>query len=211
VQPSAAGAVAVAVTTAGQPPVVAAPVRSGQSRRTSFSADSDAAPGSATTVDRPLPGHRMDVAATSTTSAGPRVAADQQPAGLGMVGADRVAKAREQTAARPMQRLSIELDDARVAIRVRGDKVSVDVTSDPKGALGEGWARQVERTIDRAVRSQEPDSRGTDAERQPGSQGRRQPHEQHRGQPRDRHQNRQFEIGAWNFEPTIQPNLEGAS
>jgi hypothetical protein len=110
------------------------------------------------------------------------------------MGTDRVAKVREQVAGRPMQRLSIELDDARVAIRVRGDKVSVDVTNDPKGALGDGWARQVERTIDRAAKAQDPDSRGTQPDPRSGSNGRRQ-HQQHR-------QQRQFEIGAWNFAPT---------
>jgi hypothetical protein len=103
-----------------------------------------------------------------------------------------------------MQRLSIELDDARVAIRVRGDKVAVDVTSDPKGALGEGWARQVERTIDRAVRAQDPESRGTTPDRQPGSHGRRQPQQQ-RSQ-----QQRRFEIGAWNFTTPSTPTEEAS-
>lgn len=170
-------------------------VRPTASKRAASTPGSDTsapiAPG--TTVDRPLPGHRTDAGQSApTNSAGPRPAG--APAGLGMMGTDRVAKVREQVAGRPMQRLSIELDDARVAIRVRGDKVSVDVTSDPKGALGEGWARQVERTIDRAAKAQDPDSRGTTSDPRSGSNGRRQS-QQHR-------QQREFEIGAWNFAPT---------
>jgi hypothetical protein len=209
----ASTAVTVPVEAASALPITAlgatSPTRGGQKARASLSSDSDAAPGSATTVDRPLPGHRLDSASSSATTAtsGAPVATDAAPAGLGMMGADRVAKVREQVAGRPMQRLSIELDDARVAIRVRGDKVSVDVTSDPKGALGEGWARQVERTIDRAVRTQESDSRGSEPDRQPGSSGRGQQQSHRHGQRRGQ----QFEIGAWNFKPNFGPNLEGES
>jgi hypothetical protein len=216
----AAAAITIPVTTASQQAVaalVAGPARVGQSRRPSSSSDSDAAPGSAATATNPLVGHRADVATNSTAptaTAGPRVAADTVPAGLGMVGTDRVAKVREQVAGRPMQRLSIELDDARVAIRVRGDKVSVDVTSDPKGALGEGWARQVERTIDRAVRTQESEPRGSSPDRQAGSNGRgqQQPSQRQRhGQGQGQRQGQQFEIGSWNFEPNVEPHFEERS
>jgi hypothetical protein len=181
----AVSVVAVPVVAVSAAPAVAADVasvvvagRPSAGKRVAVASDDDqSAPvASGDAVDRSLPGHRLDTAQATPSPSTAR--SSSAPAGLGMMGADRVAKVREQVATRPMQRLSIELDDARVAIRVRGDKVSVDVTSDPKGALGEGWARQVERTIDRAVKAQDPDARGTSSDRQPGSNGRRQPHQQ---------------------------------
>jgi hypothetical protein len=70
-----------------------------------------------------------------------------------MVSVDRVRLAREQAPAREVQRLAIDLDDARVALRFHGDDVAVKVVSDPSGTLGAGWARQVERTLDSATRA----------------------------------------------------------
>jgi hypothetical protein len=172
------------------------------SRRSGTNNEADtAAADSTATVDRTVPGHRVEVVAQPTASAtgGRAAGSDATPAGLGMVGTDRVTKVREQMAARPMQRLSIELDDARVAIRVRGDKVSVDVTNDPKGALGEGWARQVERTIDRAVRTQDSESRGTNPDRRSGSQGRR---------DQSQRQQRRFEIDGRHLEPDTESSTD---
>lgn len=97
---------------------------------------------------------------------------------LGMIGVDRVRFAREQAPSRIVQRLAIDLDGAQVALRFRGDRVAVDVVDDPTGTLGGGWARQVERTLDQAVRtvsdpqrSPQPDQRN-DHRSQPDSSGR---------------------------------------
>jgi hypothetical protein len=188
---AAAGPSSAASVVTSAAAVVAA-TRATSGKRMAATPDTDSptpvAPG--TMADRQVPGHRLD---TGQPTAGSAAHASGAPAGLGMMGTDRVAKVREQVAARPMQRLSIELDDARVAIRVRGDKVSVDVTSDPKGALGDGWARQVERTIDRAAKAQDTETRGSTPDGRPGSQGRRQPQQQ---QP-----HRRFEIDALHFAP----------
>jgi hypothetical protein len=78
-----------------------------------------------------------------------------QPAGLGMIGTDRVDRVRQHVSARPVQRLTVDLDDARIAVRVRGDRVSVDVLRDPDASLGQGWASDVERTLQSAMRAQE--------------------------------------------------------
>ena len=77
------------------------------------------------------------------------------PGGLGMIGTDRVDRVRQQTAGRPVQRLTVDLDNARVAVRVRGERVSVDVLSDPAATLGQTWAHDVERTLETAMRAQE--------------------------------------------------------
>jgi hypothetical protein len=72
-----------------------------------------------------------------------------------MIGTDRVDRVRQQTIGKPVQRLTVDLDDARVAVRVRGDRVAVDVLRDPGAVLGQGWAHDVERTLETAMRAQE--------------------------------------------------------
>jgi hypothetical protein len=55
-----------------------------------------------------------------------------------------------------VQRLALDLDGARVAVRFDGGRASVAVVSDPTDSLGKGWVRQVERTIDQTVRANNP-------------------------------------------------------
>jgi hypothetical protein len=113
------------------------------------------------------------VATTSPTIA----ARASAPANLGMIGVDRVRFAREQAPSRAVQRLAIDLDGAQVAVRFQGDRVAVDVLNDPTGSLGNGWARQVERSLDQAVRTvSEPRHGGQPADQrgsQTGDSGRR--------------------------------------
>jgi hypothetical protein len=92
------------------------------------------------------------------------------PANLGMIGVDRVRFAREQAPSRAVQRLAIDLDGAQVAVRFHGDHVAVDVLNDPAGSLGNGWARQVERSLDQAVRTVSEPLRGGPPAEQTNSQ-----------------------------------------
>jgi hypothetical protein len=70
-----------------------------------------------------------------------------------LAGVERVRFAREQAPSRAVQRLALDLDGAQVAVRFQHDHVAVDVVDDPAGTLGTAWAKQVERTLDQAVRS----------------------------------------------------------
>ncbi|MGZ4766191.1 MAG: hypothetical protein ACXV6M_11095, partial [Ilumatobacteraceae bacterium] len=106
---------------------------------------------------------------TTTTAATASGASHVPPANLGMIGVDRVRFAREQAPSRALQRLSIDLDGVQVAVRFRGDRVAVDVVNDPAGTLGNGWARQVERSLDQAVRTVNEPQRGGQSTDQQGS------------------------------------------
>ncbi|MCE9620947.1 MAG: hypothetical protein K8R99_01230 [Actinomycetia bacterium] len=97
---------------------------------------------------------------------------------LGMVAVDRVQVARAQAPSREVQRLAIDLDDARVALRFHGDQVKVNVVSDPSGSLDPVWSRQVERSLISAARaadestsafSQDPRERAASGSRDHGS------------------------------------------
>jgi hypothetical protein len=93
-----------------------------------------------------------------TVAAGSSTQRASHPAGLGMMGTDRVDRVRQHTIGRPIQRLTVDLDDARVAVRVRGGRVSVDVVRDPEATLGQAWAHDVERTLESAMRAQDGSS-----------------------------------------------------
>ena len=111
-----------------------------------------------------------------------------RPAGLGMIGTDRVDRVRQHTIGRPVQRLTVDIDDARVAVRVRGGRVSVDVVRDPDASLSRGWANDVERTLESAMRAQESTAPRTPVERDRMSVG-------SDAATRDRHGDRHREHG----------------
>ena len=120
------------------------------------------------------------------------------PLSLGMIGVDRVRFAREQAPSRAVQRLAIDLDGAQIALRFRGDRVAVDVLNDPSGTLGNGWARQVERNLDQAVRTVVEPQRGGQAsdqhQSQTGDSGRRSATAQDGNDERQRRSTRAFEL-----------------
>ncbi len=130
---------------------------------------------SATTTSSPI--NTVTPSITPTINATP-VRSAGAPTNLGMVtsnlaGVDRVRFAREQAPARAVQRLSLDLDGAQVAVRFHGERIAVDVVTDPTGSLGNGWARNVERTLDQAVRTvSEPRDTRSDHRGQPDGSSR---------------------------------------
>ena len=123
-----------------------------------------------TTPTAPAATQPVSTPTTSSPKAATAPAGHTTPVNLGMIGVDRVRFAREQAPSRAVQRLSIDLDGAQVALRFRGDRVVVDVVNDPAGTLGNGWARQVERSLDQAVRTVSEPQRGGQSMDQHGSQ-----------------------------------------
>jgi hypothetical protein len=123
-----------------------------------------------TTTTMPTAAQSTSTLTASSPKAATAPAGHATPVNLGMIGVDRVRFAREQAPSRAVQRLSIDLDGAQVALRFRGDRVVVDVVNDPAGTLGNGWARQVERSLDQAVRTVSEPQRGGQSTDQNGSQ-----------------------------------------
>jgi hypothetical protein len=64
---------------------------------------------------------------------------------------------------REVQRIALDLDGARVAVRFDGGHASVEVVSDPTNSLGKGWVRHVERTIEQTVRANSTSGAGDNA------------------------------------------------
>lgn len=147
---------------------------------------SDATSAATSTV---LPNGAAAVRPTPAGHVGAALHRTPHPGGLGMIGADRVDRLRQQTVGRPVQRLTVDLDDARVAVRVRGGQVSVDVLSDPSSTLGQTWAHDVERTLETAMRAQETSSGRLPVERERMStshtSGSDHRHDTHRGSGSD--------------------------
>lgn len=75
------------------------------------------------------------------------------PNSTGVYNVDRIRYVQAMAPNREVQRLALDLDGARVAVRFEGGRASLAVVSDPTGSLGKGWVRQVERTIDQTVRA----------------------------------------------------------
>ncbi|MEY2444869.1 MAG: hypothetical protein QOE00_1449 [Ilumatobacteraceae bacterium] len=115
-----------------------------------------------------------------------------------MIGVDLVRFAREQAPSRAVQRLAIDLDGAQVALRFSGGRVAVDVLNDPSGTLGNGWARQVERSLDQAARTVAEPQHGAQAgdqrQSQPGDTGRRGATPNDSGDERQHRSTRAFEL-----------------
>lgn len=79
---------------------------------------------------------------------------------LGAFATDKVRYLRDMAPAREIQRLAIDLDDARVAVRFAEGAAMVDVMSDPSSRLDSGWVSNVERTLRQLDRPVDPTTAG---------------------------------------------------
>ena len=93
-------------------------------------------------------------------SSGSAVTTTEGATGSGMFAADKVRYMRDLAPAREIQRLAIDLDDARIAVRFSAGAATVDVVSDPSSRLDVGWARGVEKTLRSLETSVEQSSQG---------------------------------------------------
>lgn len=86
--------------------------------------------------------------------AGGQVSSPLTPASsTGVYNVDRIRYVRAMAPNREVQRLALDLDGARISVRMDGGHATVGVVSDPDDALGGGWVRQVERTLEQTVRA----------------------------------------------------------
>lgn len=107
---------------------------------------------------------------------------------LATVATDKVRYLRDLAPAREIQRLAIDLDDARVAVRFADGAATVDVMSDPSSRLDSGWVSNVEKTLrqlDRPVEPMTPGDQSQSGERRDRQDpdSRRQDTPQHHDQP----------------------------
>jgi hypothetical protein len=79
---------------------------------------------------------------------------------------DKVRYLRDLAPAREIQRLAIDLDDARVAVRFADGAATVDVMSDPSSRLDTGWVSNVEKTLRQLDRPVEPTTPGDQSQSQ---------------------------------------------
>jgi hypothetical protein len=82
------------------------------------------------------------------------------------VATDKVRYLRDLAPAREIQRLAIDLDDARVAVRFADGAATVDVMSDPSSRLDSGWVSNVEKTLRQLDRPVEPMTPGDQSQSQ---------------------------------------------
>jgi hypothetical protein len=82
----------------------------------------------------------------STTGTG-ATAGPEGASGTGQFHTDKVRYLRDLAPARELQRLAVDLDDARVAVRFSAGATTVDVVSDPSSRLDAGWVSSVEKTL----------------------------------------------------------------
>jgi hypothetical protein len=101
---------------------------------------------------------------------------------LGSFATDKVRYLRDLAPAREIQRLAIDLDDARVAVRFADGAATVDVMSDPSSRLDSGWVTNVEKTLrqlDRPVELTTPGERSPDRGDREDTDSRRQDRPHH--------------------------------
>jgi hypothetical protein len=83
---------------------------------------------------------------------------------FGSFATDKVRYLRDLAPAREIQRLAIDLDDARVAVRFADGAATVDVMSDPSSRLDSGWVSNVEKTLRQLDRPVDPSTPGEQAQ-----------------------------------------------
>jgi len=103
-------------------------------------ATADAVPVTAATIDR-------TGVVTASPGAAPTVSAS-------VLRSEHVRVLRELAPNREVQRLAVDLDGARVALRFDSDGARVHVVSDPGNQLGGTWASDVQRTLNSGARQQ---------------------------------------------------------
>lgn len=111
---------------------------------------------------------------------------DTSRSGAGTFATDKVRYLRDLAPAREIQRLAIDLDDARVAVRFADGAATVDVMSDPSSRLDSGWVSNVERTLRQLDRPLDPPSAGDPSQRQ-DDRGRQDPDSRHQDRHHDPH------------------------
>jgi hypothetical protein len=79
---------------------------------------------------------------------------------FGSFATDKVRYLRDLAPSREIQRLAIDLDDARVAVRFAEGAATVDVMSDPSSRLDSGWVNNVEKTLRQLDRPLDPTTAG---------------------------------------------------
>jgi hypothetical protein len=95
------------------------------------------------------PAARTDAAAVPF--AAPQSAAGT-PVSEGVLRSEHIRVLRELAPHREVQRLAVDLDGARIALRFDGDGARVNVLSDPGNRLGGTWATDVQRTLNAGMR-----------------------------------------------------------
>lgn len=95
--------------------------------------------------------------ASTSTGSGPVGTSERagSTANAGVMRSDHVRVLREMAPNRELQRLAIDLDGARVSVRVDHDVATVQVLSDPGHRLSGSWADDVQRSLNTTIR-QEP-------------------------------------------------------
>ena len=135
----------------------------------------DAAPGDrAVGIDQRVGASAEPSAATGSGSSGQSsVERPGTTANAGVMRSDQVRVLREMAPNRELQRLAIDLDGARVSVRVDHDVAKVQVLSDPGQRLSGTWADDVQRTLNVTLRQD------TGAQTQPdGGRRNRNPYQQ---------------------------------
>lgn len=84
---------------------------------------------------------------TNSGGSAPTTTGPDGATGTGQFHTDKVRYLRDLAPAREIQRLAVDLDDARVAVRFGAGAATVDVVSDPSSRLDAGWVSSVEKTL----------------------------------------------------------------
>lgn len=134
----------------------------------------DAAPGDrAVGIDQRVGSSAEPSVVGSGSSGQSSVERPGSTANAGVMRSDQVRVLREMAPNRELQRLAIDLDGARVSVRVDHDVAKVQVLSDPGQRLSGTWADDVQRTLNVTLRQD------TGAQTQPdGGRRNRNPYQQ---------------------------------